>query len=131
MKFEPITVTLTIRPDNLYDIAQMVIDTLRDDFGDDVVDCAGVDDQELFDAIMLDPTFRHMIVDSVKENGVDVVANPYDYFDGYDFLDGIPGCKRVVQLCKEMDVIMREAKESYDEIGCIPVPKGYKLVKIG
>ena len=130
MKFEPITVTLTIRPDNLYDIAQMVIDTLRDDFGDDVVDCAGVDDQELFDAIMLDPTFRHMIVDSVKENGVDVVANPYDYFDGYDFLDGIPGCKRVVQLCKEMDVIMREAKESYDEIGCIPVPAGYKLVRV-
>lgn len=130
MKFEPIQVTLTIKPDSMYDIAQMVIDTLRDDFGDDVVDCAGVEDQELFDAIMQDRTFRGMIVDSVKENGADVIADPYGYFDGYDFLDGIPGCRRVVELCKDMEVIMREAKESYDEIGCIPVPAGYKLVKI-
>lgn len=130
MKFEPIQVTLTIRPDSMYDIAQMVIDTLRDDFGDDVVDAAGVDDQELFDAVMQDPIFRGMIVDSVKENGVDVIADPWGYFEGYDFLDTIPGLKRVVQLCKDMDVIMREANESYDEIGCIPVPQGYKLVRI-
>ena len=130
MKFQPIQVTLTIKPDDMYDLAQMAIDTLRDDFGDDVVDCAGVEDQELFDAIMQDPTFRHMIVDRVKECGIEVIADPYDYFEGYDFLNTIPGCKRVVQLVKEMDVIMREAKESYDEIGCIPVPAGYKLVRV-
>ena len=129
MKFQPITVTVTVRPDDLYDIAQMVIDTLRDDFGDDVVDCAGVDDQELFDAVMLDKTFRDMITDKIKEDGVMVVSDPYDYFDGYEFLDTIPGCKRVVQLVKEMDVIMRDAQKE-PEVACIPVPAGYKLVRI-
>ena len=129
MKFQPITVTVTVRPDDLYDIAQMVIDTLRDDFGDDVVDCAGVDDQELFDAIMQDPTFRRMITERIKECGVEVVSDPYDYFDGYDFLDTIPGCRRVVQLVKEMNEIMRDAKKE-PEANCIPVPVGYKLVRI-
>lgn len=129
MKFQPITVTVTVRPDDLYDIAQMVIDTLRDDFGDDVVDCAGVDDQELFDAVMLDKTFRSMITDKIKEDGVMVVSDPWDYFDGYDFLDTIPGCKRVVQLVKEMDEIIRDAQKE-PEVACIPVPAGYKLVRI-
>ena len=129
MKFQPITVTVTVRPDDLYDIAQMVIDTLRDDFGDDVVDCAGVDDQELFDAVMLDKTFRSMITDKIKEDGVMVVSDPWDYFDGYDFLDTIPGCKRVVQLVKEMDEIIRDATKE-PEVACIPVPAGYKLVRI-
>ena len=130
MKFQPITVAVTVRPDDMYDLAQMAIDTLRDDFGDDAVDCAGVDDQELFDAIMLDKTFRRMITDRIKECGVEVVADPYDYFDGYDFLDTIPGCRRVVQLVKEMSEIIRDAYKE-PEVECIPVPKGYKLVKIG
>ena len=129
MKFEPIQVTLTIKPDDMYDLAQMAVETLRDDFGDDVVDCAGVDDQELFDAIMQDKTFRHMIVDRVKECGIEVIADPYDYFEGYDFLEVIPGLKRVVQLCKEMDVIIRDATKE-PEVACIPVPQGYKLVRI-
>ena len=130
MKFEPIQFTLTIRPDNLYDIAQMVLDTLREDFGDDVVDAAGVKDQELFDAIMLDKTFRQIVTDSIMEDGVEVVNDPYGYFDGYDFLDTIPGLKRVVELCKQMEEIMRDAIKE-PEVACIPVPAGYKLVKIG
>ena len=129
MKFQPITLTVTIRPDDMYDLAQMAVDTLREDFGDDVVDCAGVDDQELFDAIMLDSTFRHMIVDRVKECGTEVVHEPWDYFDGYDFLDTIPGLVRVVELCKQMDEIMRDAKKE-PEPNCIPVPAGYKLVRV-
>ena len=129
MKFQPITVAITIPADDLYDVAQMTIDTLREDFGDDVVDCAGVDDQELFDAIMLDSTFRKIITERVKESGAEVASDPYDYFDGYDFLDTIPGLKRVVELCKEMDEIMRDAVRE-PEVNCIPVPQGYKLVKI-
>lgn len=129
MKFQPITVTVTIKPDELYDVAQMAIDTLREDFGDDVVDCAGVDDQELFDAIMQDATFRNIIAERVKECGAEVATDPYDYFDGYDFLDSVPGLKRVVQLCKEMDEIIRDATKE-PEVNCIPVPAGYKLVRI-
>ena len=131
MTFQPITVSITVQPNDLYDIAQMAIDTIRDDFGDDVVDCAGVDDQELFDAIMLDKTFRRIISDKIKADGFEVVSDPWGYFDGYDFVDSIPGLKRVVELCKEMDVIMRDAmKEPEDNIKCIPVPNGYKLVRI-
>ena len=129
MKFQPITVTVTIKPDELYDVAQMVIDTLREDFGDDVVDCAGVDDQELFDAIMMDKTFRNIISERVKESGAEVATDPYDYFDGYDFLETVPGLKRVVELCKEMDDIVRDAVKE-PEVNCIPVPQGYKLVRI-
>ena len=129
MKFQPIQVTVTVQPDDLYYIGQMVIDTLQDDFGSDVTECAGVDEQELFDAIMLDKTFRRMITDKIKECGVEVVSDPWDYFDGYDFLDTIPGLKRVVQLCKEMDVIMRDAMKE-PEVACIPVPAGYKLVRV-
>ena len=129
MKFQPITVAITIPADDLYDVAQMTIDTLREDFGDDVVDCAGVDDQELFDAIMQDSTFRKIITDRVKECGIEVTTDPYDYFDGYDFLDAIPGLKRVVELCKEMDDIIRDAVKE-PEVSCIPVPQGYKLVRI-
>ena len=129
MKFQPITVTVTVRPDDLYDIAQMVIDTLRDDFGDDVVDCAGVDDQELFDAIMLDKTFRRMVTDGIRENGSDFINDPWEFIDGYDFLETIPGLCRVVDLCRNMDEIMREAKEE-SGCECIPVPAGYKLVRV-
>lgn len=129
MKFQPIQVTITIPPDDLYDVAQLAIDTLREDFGDDVVDCAGVDDQELFDATMLDKTFRNIISERVKESGAEVATDPWDYFDGYDFLDSIPGLKRVVELCKEMDEIMRDAFKE-PEVSCIPVPAGYKLVRI-
>lgn len=129
MKFQPITVAITIPAVDLYDVVQIVIDTLREDFGDDVVDCAGVDDQELFDAIMLDKTFRNIIVERVKESGAEVATDPYDYFDGYDFLETIPGLKRVVELCKEMDEIVRDAVRE-PEVSCIPVPQGYKLVRI-
>lgn len=128
MKFQPITVTVTVPADDLYDLAQMVIDTLRDDFGDDVVDCAGVDDQELFDAIMQDSTFRALVAEKIKEDGFSVAVDPWDYFDGYDFLETIPGLKRVVSLCKEMDMIVRDAKKDA-EVECIPVPTGYKLVR--
>ena len=124
-----LNVTLTVRDSDLYDIAQMCIDTLREDFGDDVVDAAGVDDQELFDAIMKDETFRTMIVDGVKEDGMDFVQNPYDYIDGYDFLETIPGLIGVVKQCREMDEIIIDAKKE-PEVNCIPVPAGYKLVKI-
>lgn len=129
MKFQPITVTVTIKPNELYYVAQMVLDTLRDDFGDDVVDCAGVDDQELFDAVMLDSTFRKIVTERVKECGVEVASNPYDFFDGYDFLDAVPGLERVVELCKQMDEIIRDATKE-PEVACIPVPAGYKLVRI-
>ena len=129
MKFQPITVTVTIKPNELYYVAQMAIDTLRDDFGDDVVDCAGVDDQELFDAVMLDSTFRKIVTERVKECGVEVASNPYDFFDGYDFLDAVPGLERVVELCKQMDEIIRDATKE-PEVACIPVPAGYKLVRI-
>ena len=130
MKFQPITVTITVPADDLYDLAQMIIDTLREDFGDDVVDAAGVDDQELFDAIMQDRTFRGMVAEKIKESGAEVAVDPWDYFDGYDFLETVPGLKRVVELCKEMDEIVRDAKKE-PEVNCIPVPAGYKLVKIG
>ena len=127
MKFEPIQVTITIKPDDLYDIAQMVIDDLEESFGYDVVEAAGVDQQELFDAVLLSKDFRDMIVEKVKDYGVDVIAEPWDYFSGYDFLDTIPGLKRVVQLCKEMDARFQEADEQVT--ANIPVPKGYKLVR--
>ena len=128
MKFEPIQVTITIKPDDLYDIAQMVIDDLEESFGYDVVEAAGVDQQELFDAVLLSKDFRDMIVEKVKDYGVDAIAEPWDYFSGYDFLDTIPGLKRVVQLCKEMDQRFQEADEQ--AVTSIPVPEGYKLVRI-
>lgn len=124
-----LTVTVTVKENDLYDIVQMVIDTLEDDFGCDVLEAAGVDQQELFDAILKDDTFLEMIVDGVKEDGTDFVQNPYDYIDGYDFLETIPGLIRVVSLCREMDDIIQDAKKEPD-VTCIPVPAGYKLVKI-
>ena len=128
MKFEPIQITITIKPDDLYDVAQMVIDDLEESFGYDVVEAAGVDQQELFDAVMLSKDFRDTVVEKVKEYGIDAVAEPWDYFSGYDFLDSIPGLKRIVQLCKEMDQRFQDAGE--EAVPCIPVPKGYKLVRI-
>ena len=128
MKFQPITVTLTIKADDLYDVAQMAIDALDESFTDDVIEMAGVDQQELFDAIMQDSTFRTMIAARTKEYGDEFISSPWDYIDGYDFLETIPGLMRVVDLCREMVNIMRDAEEN--EIECIPVPKGYKLVRI-
>ena len=128
MKFEPIQITITIKPDDMYDIAQMVIDDLEESFGYDVVEAAGVDQQELFDAVMLSKDFRNTIVKYVKEYGIDAVAEPWDYFSGYDFLDSIPGLKRVVQLCKEMDARFQEADEQVT--ANIPVPEGYILVRV-
>ena len=131
MKFQPITVTVTVQPKDLYHIAQMAIDTLEDDFGSEVVECAGVVEQELFEAIMLDKTFRQIVTDKIMQDGTEVTEDPWGYFDGYDFLDYVPGLKRVVQLCKEMDDIIRDAnKAPEDNIKCIPVPNGYKLVRI-
>ena len=130
MKFQPITVTLTIKADDLYDVAQMAIDALDESFTDDVVEMAGVDQQELFDAIMQDSTFRTMIADRVKEYGAEFISDPWGYIDGYDFLETIPGLIRVVDLCREMDNIILDANESENETECIPVPKGYKLVRI-
>ena len=124
-----LTVTVTVKENALYDIVQMAIDTLQDDFGCDVTEAAGVDEQELFDAILKDETFRSMIVDGVKEDGTDFIQNPYDYIDGYDFLETIPGLIRVVKLCREMDDIIRDAKKE-EAITCIKVPEGYKLVRI-
>ena len=124
-----LTVTVTVKENALYDVVQMVIDTLLDDFGYEVVEAAGVDDQELFDAILNDKTFREMIVDGIKEDGTDFIQNPYDYIDGYDFLETIPGLISIVKQCREMDDIIRDAKKEPD-VTCIPVPAGYKLVKI-
>ena len=128
MKFEPIQVTITIKPDDLYDIAQMVIDDLEESFGYDVVEAAGVDQQELFDAVMLSKDFRDMIVEKVKDYGVDVIAEPWDYFSGYDFLDTIPGLVRIVDLCREMDQRFQEADEQ--AVTSISVPEGYILVRV-
>jgi hypothetical protein len=124
-----LTVTVTVKENALYDVVQMAIDTLQDEFGCDVTEAAGVDEQELFDAILKDKTFREMIVNGIKEDGTDFVQNPYDYIDGYDFLETIPGLIRVVKLCREMDDIIRDAKKE-PEVTCVPVPAGYKLVKI-
>ena len=124
-----LNVTLTIRESDLYDIVQMAIDDLEESFGCDVMEAAGVDEQELFDAILQDETFRTMIVDGVKEDGMDFVQNPYDYINGYDFLETIPGLIGIVKQCREMDEIIQDAKKE-PEVNCIPVPAGYKLVKI-
>ena len=124
-----LNVTLTIRESDLYDIVQMAIDDLEESFGCDAMEAAGVDEQELFEATLKDETFREMVVDAIKEDGFDVVRSPYDYFSGYDFLETIPGLMRVVKLCKEMDEIILEATKE-PEVSCIPVPAGYKLVKI-
>ena len=122
-------VTLTIKARDLYDIVQMAIDDLEESFGSDVMGAAGVDEQELFDAILEDKTFQAMVVERVKEDGTDVLQNPYDYFSGYDFLETIPGLMRVVDLCKEMDEIVQDAVKS-TEVKRIEVPDGYMLVKI-
>lgn len=124
-----LSVTLTIRPDDLYDIVQMVIDDLEESFSDEVMEAAGVDQQELFDAILEDKTFQSMIVDQVKEDGTDVLRNPYDYFCGYDFLDTIPGLVRVVECCNAMDAIIQDAKKE-PVLQRVDVPKGYMLIKI-
>ena len=124
-----LSVTLTIRPDDLYDIVQMVIDDLEESFGDEVTEAAGVDQQELFDAILNDKEFQSMVIDQVKEDGTDVLRNPYDYFCGYDFLDTIPGLMRVVDLCKEMDERIKDANLE-PVLQRVEVPKGYMLIKI-
>lgn len=122
-------VTLTIRARDLYDIAQMAIDSLEDSFGYDVMEAAGVEDQEVFDALLKDKTFQSMVMEKVKEDGMYVTQDPYDYFDGYDFLDNVPGLIEIVKCCKAMDAIVADAKKE-PEVSCIPVPAGYKLVKI-
>ena len=129
MKFDPIQITITVKPQDLYNIAQMIIDDLEDSFGSDVMEAAGVVEQELFDAVMLDKTFREMVVDQIKEDGFDVIRAPFEYFSGYDFLETIPGLMRIVDLCKVVDEYFQDAVKE-PNVSCIPVPAGYKLVRI-
>jgi 23S rRNA U2552 (ribose-2'-O)-methylase RlmE/FtsJ len=124
-----LTVTMTIDQRDLYDIAQYAIDVLEEDFGCEVLEAAGVDEVELIQAIVEDKTFQSMIIDAVKEDGFDVIQNPYDYMDGYDLVSVIPGLTRIAELCQAMDDIILEATKE-PEVTCVPVPAGYKLVKI-
>jgi hypothetical protein len=129
LKMNALTVTMTIRPSDLYDIVQMAIDDLEESFGDEVMEAAGVNEQELFDAILEDKEFQSMVINQVREDGTDVLQNPYDYFSGYDFLETIPGLMRVVDLCKEMDERIKDANLE-PAFQRVEVPKGYMLVKI-
>ena len=122
-------VTLEVRPQDTYDLIQLIIDNIEDEYGSTVMDAAGVDQQELFDAILGDATFKKLVIEGVKEVGMEYLDLPYDHADAFHYMETVPGLVKLCDMLHEMHDIIEDAKKDVD-VTCIPVPQGYKLVRI-
>lgn len=123
-----VTIGLTRR--ELCVIAQTVMDRLADDYGTEVVTMAGVNQFELMDALLENKTFQRIVSEKIKQDGIYVCEDPYDYFDAYDdFIAKIPELGRLYDLVDAMDDIYQDAIKS-TEVKRVEIPDGYMLVKI-
>lgn len=123
------SVSIELTRVNLGSVAQVVIDRIEDDFGSDTMTMAGVDEQELFDALINNKTFQRLVGEKVVQDGINVCEDPYGYFDAFDFIDEIPALSDIYAHVDAMDDIFQEANKS-TEVKRIEVPDGYMLVKI-
>ena len=123
------TATLTIRQDDTYDLIQQIIDAIEDEYGCDAMECAGVDQQELFDAILNDAKFKKMVVEGVQDDGLEFLTNCYDNADPYFFIDSIPGLRRVMDLCYESLERLEEqpVDEALEKAIAMVKKAGYRL----
>jgi hypothetical protein len=110
-------------------VAQIVLDRIEDDFGPDAMLVAGLYEQELFDALINSKKFQSIVGKKVAEDGRIVCEDPYGYFDAFDFIEYIDELQAIYDRVDEAADILTEAEKS-DDVTCIPVPAGYKLVKI-
>ena len=122
------SVAVELTRNNLANIAQIVIDRIEDDFGCDAMLVAGLYEDELMNALIDNPKFQSVLARQVSQDGLSVCEDPYGYFDAFDFIETIPGLQRIYDLVDEASDIMQDAEK--EETKCIPVPAGYKLVKI-
>lgn len=120
--------TVNLTRVDLGTVAQIVIDRIEDDFGVDAMVVAGVSDTELLDALINSKQFQEIVCKMVSEEGRIVCEDPYGYFDAFDFIDFVDPLFRVYDLVNDARDLLDEAEK--EEIVCVPVPQGYKLVKI-
>jgi hypothetical protein len=122
------SVAVNLTRSDVANVAQIVIDRIEDDYGYDAMVVAGLYEEELMNALIDSTKFQSILARQVAEDGRSVVEDPYGYFDAFDFIESIPELQRIYDLVDEADNIMRDAEK--EEVKCIPVPNGYKLVKI-
>ena len=113
---------------DLSKVAQIVIDRIEDDYGYEVAHAAGVEDGELLEGLINNDVFRSIVLGKVAEDGRVVCEDPYGYFDAFDFIDNIGALYDIYNHVDAIDDIFKDADK--EEIACIPVPAGYKLVKV-
>jgi hypothetical protein len=89
---------------------------------------AGLYEDELMNALIDSKKFQSVLADKVSEDGRRVCEDPYGYFDAFDFIEEIPELQRIYDLVDAASDILQEAEK--EDVKCIPVPMGYKLVKI-
>lgn len=120
--------TVNLTRNDLGSVAQIVIDRIEDDFGVDAMVVAGLSDTELLDALINSKQFQELVCEKVSEDGRVVCEDPYGYFDAFDFIDFMEPLQRIYDLVEDALDLLNEADK--EEVVCVPVPAGYKLVKI-
>ena len=123
------SVSLDIARRDVLDSAQVLIDYLEDEYGNDAMEVAGVSEEELMDAVIASKEFQKFLGGYILRAGLEVLDSPYDYFDGIDIMGAIPALGPIAKALDAACVLIHET-EKEEEITCIKVPEGYKLVKI-
>lgn len=125
------SVSLDVRRTDCYDIAQLVIDSLQDDFGKDAFCVAGCDELELLEAIIDNKRFQAFVAREIKESGFDALNSPYDYFYAEDLICEIRELQPIINALDSACLMISELEDEEDRaVNCIPVPAGYKLVRV-
>jgi hypothetical protein len=122
------SVAVNLTRNDLASVAQIVIDRIEDDFGCDAMVVAGLSETELLNALIDSKEFQKLVGEKVSEDGRVVCEDPYGYFDAFDFMDEIVPLQVIYDQVEDALDLLNEADK--EEVKCIPVPAGYKLVKI-
>ena len=127
------TVQLNISRDDVLYAAEMITDTLFDEFDSEVFEMADFSGKQFRNELLEHPVFLKCVRESIESAGAEALDSPWDYMDFDDFYS-TKEWKGLFRMFEELQVIYDDTRTSANLSDCAEAIEtlkraGFKIVK--
>lgn len=105
------TVQLNISRDDVLYAAEMITDTLFDEFDSEVFEMLDFSGKEFRNELLEHPVFLKCVRESIETAGAEALDSPWDYMDFDDFYS-TKEWKGLFRTCEELQTILDDVRRS-------------------
>ena len=127
------TVQLNISRDDVLYAAEMITDTLFDEFEGEVFEMADFSGKQFRSELLEHPVFLKCVRESIESAGAEALDSPWDYMD-FDSFYGTKEWRSLFRMFEELQEILDDANKNSTSTACAEAIEtlkraGFKIVK--